>query len=83
MRSLSVHTIGATPLTHRCQFATRVETRAASLNGLKPFTTGNGSTAPSVLNHLWTLKRNSTKNTYASCICCLATKSRQGQFIKL
>src|SRR5664280_3435926 len=50
-----------------------------SLNGLKSFTTASGSTAPSVSNHLWTLKPTSTKNTRASCIHYLSTKSRQGQ----
>jgi hypothetical protein len=40
--------------------------------------TGSGSTAPSATNHLWTLKTNSTKNTHASCIHSLSTKSGQG-----
>jgi putative transposase len=46
-------------LVHRCQFATRApKPEPPSLNGSKSFTTASGSTAPSALNPLWTLKHN-------------------------
>src|SRR6185437_9526034 len=48
------------------------------LNGSNSFTTVGGSTAPSVLNPLWTLKLNSTKYMPAR-LLALSTKSGQPQ----
>jgi len=65
-----------------CQFATRAAAHAAIFEWIEVFYNRGGSTAPSAIIPLWTLKPNLTKNTPVSCTHYLSTKSGQDHSTK-
>ena len=69
-------------LVHRCQFAIRAAARAAIFEWIEVFYNRERLHSALGFKSLWNLKRNLTKNTHASCIHYMSTKSRQGQYFK-